>query len=978
MKDISHGNLLNTAMKSYDHKKIEKKWQKIWEESSTFKTDDASAKEKLYVLDMFPYPSGAGLHVGHVEGYTATDVYSRYKRMRGYNVLHPMGWDAFGLPAENYAIKTGVPPAQTTTESIDAFRAQIKNLGLSYDWSREIGTHTPEYYRWTQWFFLFLFKNGLAEKRMAKVNWCPKDQTVLANEQTVSESGEKGVCVRCGTKVIQKDLEQWFFKITQYADALVDDLDTVDWPESTKVNQRNWIGRSEGAEIDFELNFKKNPTDNDRRGPDGEKAHLTVFTTRPDTLYGATYMVLAPEHLWITLALDEQHDVLVNKEEVRTYVEAAKNKTDLERQEEQKDKTGVRLNGVVAINPATKEEIPIFIADYVLGGYGTGAIMAVPAHDDRDHAFAEKFGLPIRQVIEPTFSQTTEPGKIKEGEPFDHREAIIAIVKHWSEEKYLALRWKQVAWGTFVTGGIEEGQNPEDAARMEIREETGFLNPKFVQDLGVVHGKFYHVPKQTNRNAHAHVVYLELQDGVRTDVAGEERAIHEVLWLTKDELKKFLTPDTHQYGLKRLFGEAGFYTDEGTLSNSGQFSRLESAEAKKRICEAVGGRWVKVYRLRDWLISRQRYWGSPIPVVYDPEGKPHPVPDEHLPWLLPTDVEFKPTGVSPLGQSKELLERTERLFGKGWRPDIDTMDTFVCSSWYFFRFADPHNDEEFASAESIKKWQPVDLYMGGAEHTVLHLMYARFITKVLKEKGYVAFSEPFLKLRHQGTILAEDGSKMSKSKGNVINPDTFVDLYGADTVRMYEMFMGPLEAMKPWNTSSIIGIRRFLERVWRLAMKDDAVLDGAAEILMNQTIKKVGDDIENLKMNTAISSLMILLNEFEKMPVVPQSAYRTLLQLLAPFAPHIASELWAESGATTDLSTETWPVADGSKLKGASTKIAVQINGKTRGEFEIATDADKDALEKAAKEAMAERLKGKVVSRTIIVPNRLINFVIAE
>lgn len=974
-------------MAAYDHKKIEKKWQKRWEDAHAFRAEEDSKKEKLYVLDMFPYPSGAGLHVGHVEGYTATDIYSRYQRMRGKNVLHPMGWDAFGLPAENYAIKTGVPPQKTTDDAIENFRKQIKSLGLSYDWEREIGTHTPLYYQWTQWFFLFLYKNGLAEKRMAKVNWCPKDQTVLANEQTVSESGEKGVCVRCGTKVIQKDLEQWFFKITEFADQLVDDLDQVDWPESTKINQRNWIGRSEGAEINFLINFKHNPAYNDSENKRGGPTVVRIFTTRPDTLFGATYMVLAPEHPLIETFLPR----IKNADEVKKYIEAAKNKTDLERQEEQKDKTGVELKGIKAINPANKEEISIFVADYVLGGYGTGAIMAVPAHDERDHAFAKKFNLPIREVIEPTYCQTTEPGKIREGEPFDHREAIIAIVKHWSEEKYMALRWKKVAWGTFITGGIEEGQTPEEAGKMEIEQETGYLHPTFIKDFGVVHGKFYHVPKKTNRNAHAHVLYFELEDDVRGPIADEEQAIHEILWLTKDELKNFLTPDTHQYGLKRLFGDAGLYIDEGTLSNSSEFTRLESAEAKKKITEAVGGKMVKTYRLRDWLISRQRYWGAPIPVVYDPAGKPHAVPEEHLPWLLPTDVEFKPTGTSPLGASKELLERTEKIFGKGWRPEIDTMDTFVCSSWYYFRFPDPKNDKEFTSKEGIKKWLPVDLYMGGAEHTVLHLMYARFFTKALQTYGVINFSEPFLKLRHQGTILAEDGSKMSKSKGNVINPDEVTERYGADTLRLYEMFMGPLEASKPWNTQNILGVRRFLERVWKLGTRLEAGADpltstgsatGSApaspsvDTLIHQTIKKVGEDIEALKLNTAISSLMILLNAFDEHGVT-KDAYKIFLQLLCPLAPHIASELWEQTEFEGEVTSQPWPQFDLSKTVDAKARIAVQVNGKIRATIEVPTEAGEEVvLEMARRDPAVQKwlALGKE-KRAVYVQSKIVSFV---
>jgi leucyl-tRNA synthetase len=624
-------------MDKYDHKKIEKKWQDKWEEDKIYATKEDG--EKAYVLDMFPYPSGEGLHVGHVENYAATDIYSRYLRMTGHDVLHPIGWDAFGLPAENYAIKTGVHPREITEKAINNFRRQIKNIGLSYNWERELGTHTPEYYKWTQWLFLKLYENGLAYKKKAKVNWCDSCKTVLANEQVVS-----GECERCGNAVVQKDLKQWFFKITDFAEDLVNDLDDVDWPESTVINQRNWVGKSKGAEIDFEVK--------------GTQEKIKVFTTRPDTLFGATYMVLAPEHPLI----ETLKDTIENINEVLKYVDETAKRTDIERSAEGKEKTGIELKGVRAVNPANTSDIPVFIADYVLSHYGTGAIMAVPAHDERDYEFANKFNLPIVEVI---------------------------------------------------AGG-------------DISKEA--------------------------------------------------------------------------------------YVGDGKLVNSSEFDGVDAEFAKEEITKKVAGELKTTYKLRDWLVSRQRYWGVPIPIVYDADGNAEPVPDEHLPWLLPTDVEFKPTGVSPLADSKELHSRVEKIFGAGYTPEVDTMDTFVCSSWYYFRFADNNNKDEFASKESIEKWLPVDMYMGGAEHTVLHLLYARFITKFLNKIGHVDFIEPFKALRHQGMILAGDGRKMSKSLGNVINPDDVVETVGADSLRMYEMFMGPIDQAKPWNTDNVAGVRRFLER----------------------------------------------------------------------------------------------------------------------------------------------------------------------
>jgi leucyl-tRNA synthetase len=857
-------------MERYNPKNIEEKWQKHWQESGAFEARENSEKPKYYILDMFPYPSGAGLHMGHIENFTATDILARYQRMRGLNVLRPMGWDAFGLPAENYAIKTGVHPATTTVEAIQNFTRQITRMGLSYDWSREISTATPEYYKWTQWFFLLLYENGLAYKKKAKVNWCSKDQTVLANEQVVD-----GACERCGTAVIQKDLEQWFFKITDFAEDLINDLDSVDWPSHTVTNQRNWIGKSEGAEIDFKIA--------------GTNERVRVFTTRPDTLFGATYIVLAPEHELVETLKGQ----VENWDEVSVYVEQARNRTDMERSEEGREKTGVRLEGVSAVNPANNEEIPVFIADYVLAHYGTGAIMAVPAHDERDFEFAETHGIKIQQVIKPNYLL-----------PYDKLRSYFPY-------------------------GI-------DNAHLDAES--------FEQGI------------ERNRQA----TIGAIQEKIRSNGCG--------------------------------------WTGPGTLINSGTFDGMESAEAKRAITERVGGEMKTTYRLRDWLVSRQRYWGCPIPVVYDPQGNAHPVPEEHLPWTLPTDVEFRPDGASPLALSKELKERTETIFGEGWTPEVDTMDTFVDSSWYFFRFTDPKNEKEFASKEVAEKWMPVDLYMGGAEHTVLHLMYARFFTKVLQKLGYISFGEPFAKLRHQGMILGEDNFKMSKSRGNVVNPDELVEAYGADTARLYVMFMGPLEDMKPWNSKNISGAHRFLGRVWGLVeqlqkgegevhpVRDregsqrEPVSNGTStEVLRKQhaTIKKVTEDIQELGYNTAIAALMEYVNTLYTNPY-GKAQVETLVVLLAPFAPHIAEELWEIIGNEGSVHGQEWPSYDEAFLVSDTVTIPVQVNGRVRAQLEVPVSMSEEELkEKAlAEENVQKYLEGNNPKKVIVIPGKMVSVVV--
>ena len=799
----------------YDHKQVEKKWQDIWDEKQCFCAENDSDKEKFYALVEFPYPSGQGLHVGHPRSYTALDIVARKKRMQGYNVLYPMGWDAFGLPTENFAIKNHVHPAEVTKKNIARFKGQLKSLGLSFDWSREINTTDPSYYKWTQWIFLQMFKKGLAYKKEMNVNWCTSCKCVLANEEVVN-----GVCERCGSEVVHKTKSQWMLAITKYAQRLIDDLDDVDYIERVKIQQRNWIGRSTGAEVDFKT------TEGDT---------LTVYTTRPDTLFGATYMVISPEHPMI----EQWADKLTNIADVRAYREEAARKSDFERTELNKDKTGVKLDGVAAINPVNGKQIPIFVSDYVLMGYGTGAIMAVPAHDDRDWEFAKKFGCEIIEV---------------------------------------------------VSGG-EDVQKAAFTAKDEtgILVNSDFLNGKTVKDA---------IPAM-------------------------------IEWL----------------------GEKG-----------------------------IGHAKVQ-YKLRDWVFSRQRYWGEPIPIVKCDKCGYVALPEDQLPLELPNVTSYEPTdnGESPLAHMTDWVNTTCPCCGGPAKRETDTMPQWAGSSWYFLRYMDPHNDKALASPEALKYWSPVDWYNGGMEHTTLHLLYSRFWHKFLYDIGVVPTKEPYAKRTSHGMILGENGEKMSKSRGNVVNPDEIVDTYGADTMRLYEMFIGDFEKAAPWSPKSIKGCRRFLERVWALA---DKVQDGDTyseqhEVLMNRTIKKVGEDADNLKANTAIAALMTMLNEFYDKGV-NRAEYKTFLALLNPFAPHITEELWQQLGETGLLSVAPWPTYDEAKTVESTVELAVQVNGKLKCTIKLAADADKQtAIDTAmAEEKVQHAIEGKQIVKQIVVPGKIVNLVV--
>ena len=873
----------------FNHQKIEKKWQKKWEKSDLNKAGREKGK-KMYILDMFPYPSSDGLHVGHPESYTATDIISRYYRFKGYNVLHPIGFDSFGLPAENFAIKKGVHPQVKTQENIVNFRRQIKSLGFSYDWSREVDTSSPEYYKWTQWLFLKLFEKGLAYKKKAPVNWCDSCKTVLANEQVVD-----GKCERCENEVIQKDLEQWFFKVTDYADELLNKIDELDWSEALKSTQKNWIGKSEGALIKFAVVIPPAC----RQGREGENRpiesngkdsiatlqsdnSIEVFTTRPDTLYGATYIVLAPEHEII----HNLKSMIHNWDEVEKYIQKSKSKTQMERTDLSKKKSGVELKGIKVINPANKKEIPVWIADYVLTGYGTGAIMAVPAHDQRDFEFASINNISIKYVIEPN--------------------------------------------------SIED-----------------IKNNHFPDDM------------------------IAQRDGESYDEA-EKRYLEKVFESMKQG------------------GGYGF-TGEGKMINSDKFNGLSSAEAKDKITKFVKGEKKIQYKIRDWLVSRQRYWGAPIPIIYCDKCGAVPVPEKDLPVKLPEDVDFKPTGESPLKSSKTFHKVKCPKCGGQARRESDTMDTFVCSSWYFLRYCDAKNEKEAFSKKSLKYWMPIDLYIGGMEHAVGHLIYSRFIVKALRDMGYLSFDEPFLKMRNQGIILAEDGRKMSKRWGNVINPDEVVEEYGADTLRMYEMFMGPLEDSKPWSSKGIIGIRRFLEKVRDRAndLYSPAMIEKDEEnykklnILINKTIKKVTEDIENIRFNTAISSLMIFINESRNLHCVDfkkeQRIFESFLIMLSPFAPHICEELW--SGFSKNYNNkkykdsifkQEWPEFDKKLVVDDEVTIVIQVNGKVRESIKTERGTSEADIKKKVIDLpnVKKHLEGKKIKKVIYIKDKLINLVV--
>lgn len=953
---------------AYDHKKIETKWQKFWSTHKIYTTPDtAPGKDNFFLLVEFPYPSG-NLHVGHWYAFAVPDILARFHRMMGKNVLYPIGFDAFGLPAENAAIKNKLNPRTWTEKNIAYMTKQIQSMGTSFDWSRKISTIDPEYYKWTQWLFLQLFKKGLAYQKETAVNWCPSCKTVLANEQVVN-----GTCERCGSEVVQKMMLQWNIKITDYADRLIDDLADLDWPQQIKESQKNWIGRSEGAEIDFVLDFKNKEA--------GTTEPVVVFTTRPDTLFGATYLVLAPEHPLIAALCASQ--TCTNRREIEAYVKAAMRKTELERLADQKEKTGVKLEGVEAINPATGEKIPLYVADYVLGHYGTGAIMAVPAHDERDYEFAKKFDLPIKQVVAPVVTQRAGNDAVHLDEPYSDRDAVMCIVKHWDKDAYLCQQWRDFPEvKTFISGGIEMGEDIIHAGLREIVEESGYTDAKYIRQVkGFSFVEFYHQQKKKNIRARFRYLLYELQSDARQPISEEEHKKHEILWKKRNDVRDFLyllernaVWDAFEKGVEPVYAGAG------RLVHSGEFDGMPTDEAKARIIEKYG-RTKKTYKLRDWIVSRQRYWGVPIPIVHCEKCGAQPVPDTDLPVKLPEIKDYLPegSGKSPLAKAKRWVAVTcPKCKGKATR-ETDTLDTFVDSSWYFLRYTDPKNKKKFADAKKMDAWMPIDLYSGGAEHTTMHLLYSRFWQKALYDLGLVKDAEPYTRRMNRSLILGPDGQKMSKSKGNVVDPDAVVRQLGADTVRMYLAFIGPYNEVSnyPWNPDGVVGIRRFLDRVWKA--REFVGNDEVAELNapLHKMIKKMGEDIALQKFNTAISQMMIFLNAVEAAASIGDGQWRTFLKVLAPFAPHIAEELW-NMKKKSSVHKEHWPAYEERYLLEERVVYAIQINGKTRGEMHLATNVGEAVVEKAAREEMAARLQGKQVLRVVVVPKRLVNFVVKD
>ncbi len=1119
-------------MKRYNPSEIEPKWQQTWTDTQLYKVTEDSSRPKYYMLTEFPYPSGDGLHAGHIREYTVGDVIARHKRMQGHNVLYPMGYDAFGLPTENYAIKHKIAPQVATATNVANFRRQFDQLGLSFDWSREVNTTDPDYYRWTQWLFLQFLKAGLAYQDEIAINWCPKEKTGLANEEVVNGKHE-----RCGTPVEKKFLKQWLFRITDYADRLIDGLKTVDFPDKIANQQINWIGRSEGAEIDFAIKTQTEPTfyqffepgkikpehpfverdgilaivkhwnedkylglrwkqvdwetfitggieagqtpetaalaeiqqetgyinarlvkdlgrmhsqffhvpknqnrhghfkmlyfelQDDKRvtvADEEQSIHepvwltraeiadfklpsshrfmweqlagrpsdsVRVYTTRPDTLFGVTYLVLAPEHPLIERYIHQSS----NAEEVSIYVKAAIGRAELERQEA-KEKTGVELKGIKSVHPLTGEELPIWVADYVLAGYGTGAIMAVPAHDERDGEFAAQFDLPIIPVVEPV---TGNPLPDEE-----YRRSIVALVRNPRTNEVLSINWGQQGGNIFIGGGIDEGEDVVETARREVLEETGYINLKLIGQSEKIHHHYIaHSKGGIKRGIDVWGVYFELENDDRDEqkLEADEEGKFTVEWLPSTKVEQLVNDELHKYVYEKFIGQK-CYIGYGPLVNSGEFDGLQGDEAKAAIVsrlEQMGvGKTAKKYKLRDWVFSRQHYWGEPIPVIHCPKDGVVPVPDDQLPVTLPPVESYEPTdtGESPLAAMTDWVNVECPQCGGPAKRETDTMPNWAGSNWYYLRYMDPRNNQAFVGEKALDYWQHVDMYLGGMEHTTLHLLYSRFCHQFLYDQGLVPTPEPYAARRGQGIVLAADGRKMSKSIGNVINPSDIVAKYGADTMRLYILFMAPYDETTPWSDERLGGVNRFAYRVWTLVQQlaanttqtgdPDGTFVTEVDRFVHKTLKKVHDDLHDMRFNTAIATMMELLNNLST-PAIntriiePRHAdlatrtARTFVLMLAPFAPYIAEELWHELGSDDSVHTAAWPSYDPSLIKDDVVELAVQVNGKLRGTILAAVEASETEIVAAAKDNpnVAKFLTG-TIAKTIVIPRRLVNFVV--
>lgn len=964
-------------MKRYEPKTIEPKWQKIWDETNVYTADLDSDKPKYIGMSMFNYPSGAGIHIGHAMNYTISDVKARMKRQQGFESYHPVGWDSFGLPAENYAIKAGVSPQESMGTIIPNYHKQYKAMGWSNDWEKEIASHRPEYYKWTQWIFSEMYRAGLAYQEERQQWWCDQCQTVLANEQVID-----GKCWRHDGAddplVEKKGVDQWFFKITEYADELLDAIDDLDWTGAVKTAQRNWIGRSEGAEISFEI--------------EGTDESLTVFTTRPDTIYGATFMVVAPESELVDgLVTDEQ------KSEVDGYRKAAALKSEVERQAS-KEKTGV-FTGSYAINPATEKKIPIWVADYVLGGYGTGAIMAVPAHDERDYEFAQKFDLPITQVIMPNEPDGTNPPQPQ----FEmvERDTVIVHLKDKSTGKYAVLDWHGTLEGitTAIMGGIEAGQTAEQAALMEIKEEAG-LNAKIVKtSRWITCAEYCASHKKENRKAITVACLAEVDSlDDQTMVNDEEKAKHTLAWVDEGDVYERITPKHQREVWDMLRKDEALVVNYGELINSGDFNGVAPEAAKKQIVEWLAGKGKaekKInYKMRDWSVSRQRYWGAPIPIVYCEKDGAVLIPDDQLPVVLPELEDFAPSGDgrSALARATDWLKTTCPECGGEAERETDTLDTYICSSWYMLRYLDPHNQEEAFSSQRANKWMPIDFYNGG-DHATAHMLYARFITRFFTKQGRLENPEPFKQFLFNGKVRASDGSAFSKSKGNGVDPLEIINSgYGADALRVYLMFAGPLEFNSKWDPDGVPGAYRFLARIYSLVQEyleaDKVELSDEdlkkLQFATHSMIKKVTEDIEQNSYNTAIAALMKNSNDLSQLKQCFgvhdewRASLESLVMCIAPFAPHTAEELWQDLGHSDSIHKGHWPQYDESALTQDSITLAVQVNGKVRAEINVAADADEEDIKAVAleQENVVKHLDGKEPKKVIYVKGRLVSVVV--